>query len=230
MMHESNFPAYPAHLEVRARGRGRELYARFPLGRVATVRSSGKVRKERFAGGNGGASVSWQHRKFQELNEKLAEVIKGSFDEAARLARIEELEDALERRNSFMLVGHSYDKTIADARSGNLALRFSDDAAELTAQLPEVGTAPSWVEDAARAVEHGQLRGVSPGFSVGAKGGEKLIPEVGNPAVLIRELTDTVVWEWSLVSRPAFSGTSASVRADELTPMVRTPRRRIWYL
>lgn len=225
-MHEQHFPAYPADLEVRARGRGRrELYARFNLGRTATMKSSGRVRKERFAAGDGGASMSWQFREFQRLQGELARAV-----EAGVRGAIEELEDALERRNTHLLVGHSYDRAIADTRTGNLALQFGDDAVELRAELPPAGTGPSWVEDAARAVEGGQLRGVSPGFQVGAKGGERLIPEPGNAGVMVREITDATVFEYSLVSRPAYAGTEAAVRADELLPLVRPPRRRVWWL
>ena len=219
------FTTYPAELEIRQRGGGRELYARFPLGRTATVRSAGRVRKERFRAGDGGAAVSWQFREFQRLQGELADAIKEGIEAGYR----EVLEDALERRNTHLLVGHSYDKAVADTLTGNLGLRFSDDAVELTAELPAAGAAPSWVEDAARAVEGGQLRGVSPGFSVPAKGGERLVPEAGPGGSLVREITDSVVYEYSLVSRPAYSGTTAAVRR-ELIPLVPGPRRRIWWL
>ena len=197
-------------LEIRQRGSARILSGRFPLGRTATIRSSGKVRKERFARGRGGRSVSWQHREFQKLQSQLAEDIGKMADEA-----IAELEDAIEKRNTFLLSGHDYNRTIADTLSGTLSLSYTDDAVSFAATLPEEAAMPSWVRDAVLAVEGQQIRGVSPGFQVPAKGAERLIPEPGNPSVSIREIQDAVVFEYSLVSRPAYSGTSIDARSDE---------------
>ena len=66
--------------EVRARGAGRVLSGKFPLGKTATVKSSGRARKERFAPG----SMSWQVREFQKLQGELADVMKSSIDEARK--------------------------------------------------------------------------------------------------------------------------------------------------
>ena len=76
------------------------------------------------------------------------------------------------------------------------------------------------------AVEAGLLRGISPGFQVGVKGGERLIPEPGNPGVMIREITDAVAFEYSIVARPAYSGTEVDARADD--PALTGSRRRVW--
>ena len=43
---------------------------------------------------------------------------------------------------------------------------------------------------------------------------KKLLPEPGNPAVLIREISDAVVYEYSLVARPAYAGTTLDARQD----------------
>ena len=185
-------PDYPmilyGHLEVRARGSGRVLSGRFPYGRTATVRAGGRVRKERFAPG----ALAWQVVEFEKLQAQAAKAVGKAVDAA--------LEDALERRNTFLLVGHSYDRSLADM---------------------------SWVRDAVLAVEAGQLRGISPGFQVpAAKGGERLIPEPGNPGVMIREITDAVAFEYSLVARPAYSGTDVDARAED--PALTGSRRRIW--
>ncbi len=222
------YPVLDGSLEIRARGDGkRVLSGSFPLGRTATVRSSGRVRKERFARGRGGASVSWQVRKFQELQEELSRTISATIDQTRKEMLIEQLEDALEKRNTHLLVGHSYDKAIADMRAGNLTLTFSDDAVAFAADLPDEEAMPSWIRDAVLAVEGGQLRGVSPGFQVPSKGAEKLIPEPGNTeGVMIREILDSVVYEYSLVSRPAYSGTSVSAREDD--PLIKPRRSRMW--
>lgn len=217
---------FDGELEIRQAGRSRVLSGRFPLGRTATIRSSGRVRKERFKAGDGGASVSWQHREFQKLQQELADTINRSIDEARKRAMIEALEDAIEKRNTHLLVGHSYDRAIADTMTGNLALEYSDDAVRFAATLPDEADMPSWVRDAVLAVRGGQLRGVSPGFSVSEKGAQRLIPEPGNPGVAIREIEDAAVFEYSLVARPAYSGTNLDARADDMTGDSFRRRRR----
>ena len=86
-----------------------------------------------------------------------------------------------------MLVGHDYNRTIADMRTGTLAVDFSDGAVSLRATLPEELDMPSWVADAVKAVKGGQLRGISPGFNVGVKGRERPVPEDGDGGSLVRE-------------------------------------------
>ena len=170
--------------------------------------------------------MSWQVREFEKLYDELGTVMQSSIDEARRQILVERLEDAIEKRNTFLLVGHSYDRTIADMRSGTLAVKHTRDAVELEAQLPAGDEMPSWVRDAVLAVKGKQLRGISPGFQV-ARGGEKLIkedPSMGDS--MIREITDAVVFEYSLVARPAYAGTDVDARAD--SPIVSSRRRRVW--
>ena len=219
----TEYPVFDGSLEIRARGEGRVLSGKFPYNRTATVRSSGRTRKERFAPG----SMSWQVREFQKLQGELADVLKASVDQARKELLIEQLEDALERRNTFLLVGHDYNRTVGDMRSGTLKVTHTAEAVELEAQLPADGDMPSWVRDAVLAVKAGQLRGVSPGFQVPAKGGERLIPEPGNPGVMIREIQDAVVFEYSLVARPAYSGTDVDARAGD-TLVLPNGKVRLW--
>ena len=67
----------------------------------------------------------------------------------------EVLADALEKRNTFLLVGHSYDKNLADMISGTLAVKHTTAAVEIEAALPDPDKMPSWVRDAVLAVEAG---------------------------------------------------------------------------
>ena len=218
-MNASDFPIFDGSFEIRARGSGRVLSGRFPYNRTATVRSSGRARKERFKSG----SLRWQVREFDKVQAELGAMVEGTADKVQR----ELLEDELERRNTFMLVGHSYDRAIADMRSGTLTVKHTAAAVEIEAALPDGDKMPSWVRDAVLAVEGGQLRGISPGFQVPAKGGERLVPEPGNPGVMIREIEDAVAFEYSLVARPAYSGTDVDARADD--PALTAPRRRrLW--
>ena len=110
--------------------------------------------------------MSWQVREFQKLLGEMDEVIKSSIDQVRKEILIEQLEDAIEKRNTFLLVGHSYDRAIADMRSGTLAVTHTRNAVEIEATLPDDDKMPSWVRDAVLAVEGKQLRGISPGFNV----------------------------------------------------------------
>ena len=212
-----DYPIFDGALEVRARGAGRVLSGRFPYNRTATVRGRGRVRKERFAPG----SLRWQVVEFQKLQAQAAKAVGKAVDAV--------LADALEKRNTFLLVGHSYDKNLADMISGTLTVKHTAQAVELEAVLPDPDKMPSWVRDSLLAVEAGQLRGISPGFQVPAKGGERLIPEPGNPGVMIREITDAVAFEYSLVARPAYSGTDVDARAeDQKRHGGAFGRRRLW--
>lgn len=158
-MHDRAFPVFDGALEIRARGGRSVLTGSFPLGRTATVRSAGRTRKERFASG----SMSWQVREFQKLQGQLAETIQSSVDKARTALLVEQLEDALEKRNTFLLVGHDYNRAIADMKTGSLAVTHTSKAVELEATLPPLDEMLSWVRDAVLAVRGGQLRGVSPG-------------------------------------------------------------------
>ena len=207
-------------IEVRASGGGRFMRASFPYNVNATRASGGRVRKERFASG----SLSWQVREFEKLQGEMANLVASTIDKARRQIRIEQLEDALEKRNTHLLIGHDFNRPIADMRTGNLTVEHTAEAVHLRATLPAEGEAPSWIEDAVKAVKGGQLRGVSPGFNVGPKGGERLVREVDGPS-MVREILDAMAPEYSIVSRPAFPLTDVDVRADDL---VTPPRRRYW--
>ena len=212
---------YSGGLEIRATGDVRTLVGRFPYGVTATTRAVGRQRKERFRSG----SLSWQTREFAKLQAKMGEVIQSSIDKARKQVLIEELEDALEKRNTFLLIGHSYDKTIADMRSGTLVVKHTDAAVELEATLPPDAKMPSWVRDAVLAVEGKQLRGISPGFVVSNKGAERLVPEEGEGDALVREILDATAYEYSVVSRPAYPTTSVDAREFDAGG---DRRRRLW--
>ena len=217
------FPVLLGELEVRAEADGsRSLSATFPYGKQATIASAGSTRKERFEAG----SLSWQTSQFATLQAEMDAMLRSTVNTFQRQQRLDALDDALEKRNTHMLLGHSFDRAIADMRSGTLAVEHRADAVYLRATLPPAGEAPSWVEDAVRAVRGGQLRGVSPGFSVPpGQGRERLEREVGGPS-MVRVIEDAVAWEYSLVSRPAYSGSTVDARADD--PMPPTRRPRLW--
>ena len=192
---------WPGQLEVRADGDRPIITGRFPLGVTATISNRGRVRKERFAPG----SMSWQVREFEKVQRELANVVKESLDDAAKARRVAELEDALEKRNTHLLVGHDFNRAIADMRSETLTIRETAEAMEFEALLPIEGQQPTWVRDAVLAVRGGQLRAVSPGFQVTTRGAERFVPESGPGNALVREILDSVVYEYSMVARPSLS-------------------------
>jgi len=214
---------WPASLEIRQVEDAEVLAAEFPYDVLATVHNRRASRKERVRP----MAFAWQVERFRELQAELARLIGEQLEGEARQAvgpREAELRDALAKRNTHFLVGHSYDRPLGDMLTGNLDVRHTPEAVYLELQLPEPADRPSWVEDAVRSVRSGVMKGISPGFSVGANGRERLTPEPGNPGVFIRDIEDATVFEYSLVSRPAYPTTRAEAR--DLAGA--TPRRRIW--
>ena len=150
--------------------------------------------------------MSWQVREFQKLQTEMSQVLARGIDDFMGKRRFDELDDALNKRNSHLLVGHDFNRPIADMRSGNLHIEHTPDAVHLRADLPLVEDQPSWVVDAVKGIRGGQMNSVSPGFNVTSKGSSRLIPEDGNPGVMIREIQDSVVYEYSLGFPPILSG------------------------
>ncbi len=125
------------------------------------------------------------------------------------------LQDATREIN--LLFGHSFDKPLASRKAGSLVLTDTPKAltfeATISPELEEV----SHVRDALRMVGAGLVTGVSPGFRVPPKdvvpNAERLEPEKGNPGVMIRKLSSLILFELSLVTRPAYEQSQAELRA-----------------
>ena len=136
-----------------------------------------------------------------------------------------------ETREIHLLAGHSYDRPLASKRRGTLKLKDGDDGLRFEADLPEEAEQPSWMTDTVRALNAGLIGGISPGFRVpppsAVPGAEELIPEPGNPGVQIRVIRQAVLFELSLVTRPAYPATEVDLRADVL-PGAGVARRRVW--
>lgn len=174
---------YPVEVEIRQRGGRRTMSGRFPYGRTATIRATGRVRKE-------------------------------TFNPRAFRFAVEE-----EEREVNLLYGHDYNRPLASKLRGSLVLTDTDDALLFEADLPRDSEQPSWMRDAVLAVQAGLIGGLSPGFRVppaaAVPGAERLVPEPGNPDVQIREISEALLFEMSLVSRPAYTETELDLRAWE---------------
>ena len=124
-----------------------------------------------------------------------------------------------EREINF-LFGHSMSRPLASRRAGTLVLEDRADALAFEATMPIEDEQPSWVRDFLLARRAGLVGGVSPGFTVPPRSvvpnAEDLIPEPGNPGVLIRVVRHAVLHELSAVTRPAYDGTELTERDDGL--------------
>ncbi|WP_109464024.1 HK97 family phage prohead protease [Albibacillus kandeliae] len=124
------------------------------------------------------------------------------------------LSDATREIN--LLFGHSFDKPLASKKSKTLELADSETALEFRAVIPAGAEKVSHVADALALVGAGLVKGVSPGFRVPPKdvvpNAEELVPEEGNPGVMIRRLNHLVLYELSLVTRPAYEESAAELR------------------
>lgn len=115
-----------------------------------------------------------------------------------------------------LLLGHSFDKPLASKRAGTLSLQDTETALEFLATIPEGAERASHVVDALAMIGAGLVKGVSPGFKVPPKDvvpdAEAFVPEPGNPGVMIRQLAKLVLYELSIVTRPAYEASEAELR------------------
>jgi len=118
-----------------------------------------------------------------------------------------------------LLFGHSFDKPLASRKAGSLVLTDTDDALTFTARIAADLLDVSHVRDALALLAAGLVTGISPGFRVPPKetvpDNERLAPEPGNVGVFIRTLLALVLYELSLVTRPAYQSSQAELRAME---------------
>ena len=117
-----------------------------------------------------------------------------------------------------ILVGHEFGKPLARRQAGHVRLQDTDDALLFEADLPELDDAPSWVVDAVRAIDSNLMENLSPGFRVPppsiVPGAERIVPEAGNPGVMVREIHEAVLREMSVVTNPAYRQSAVELRAE----------------
>ena len=120
-------------------------------------------------------------------------------------------------RDVNLLVGHSFDKPLASRSAGTLVFEDTDDALVFEAAIDPALEDVTHVRDALAMLGSGLVRGISPGFRVPPKeavpGAERLDPEPNNPGVFIRTILALLLYELSLVTRPAYPTSEAELRA-----------------
>ena len=204
----TDYGVWTGELEIRASGR--MLRGSMAYGQTATVANRGRVRKERL----GPNAFGWQIREFQKLQQEMGAMVQATVDRA----RLELLQEQLERRNVHVLAGHSYDRPLGDLRRGTARVTSTDEALEFEVDLPDEQDQPTWMRDTVKAVLTNRAGGISPGFYIPPKdvvsNAEELIPEAGNPGVMIRLVNQGVMPEVSVVTRPVYVS-EVDVRAEE---------------
>jgi len=200
-------PIYSAGLELRAAGDGtRRLKGSFPYGSLAVVNSGGKGQRPR----------------------------KEQFASKAFSFAVEDLQ-----REVHLLVGHSFDKPLASRKAGTLLLTDGDDALGFEAILTPDIQRTSWAQDFIAAYAAGLVGGISPGFRVAPpeavpKPEETTDEDPSEGNALIRTIYAAILFELSMVTRPAYPETQADLRSFNpgiiAPPAPRFDARRRWRL
>lgn len=116
-----------------------------------------------------------------------------------------------------LLCGHSYDRPLASRGAGTLDLYDDDDALTFEARITPEMQETTWARDFFAAYEAGLVRGISPGFRIPP---ERAVPKAEevveeDPALgmaLIRFIFAALLYELSLVTRPAYPDTQVEAR------------------
>jgi HK97 family phage prohead protease len=175
-------PVYSAGLELRAAGDG-------------SRRLSGKFPYMSLAVIDSGG---------QGRRPKKEQFAEGAFSYA--------LEDA--EREIHVLIGHSFDRPLASRKAKTLTLRDTKEALAFEAILTPEILETSWAKDFIAAFGAGLVGGVSPGFRVAPIEGAEATTEE-NPRhgkALIRTIRAAILFELSLVTRPAYHETDLALR------------------
>jgi len=122
-----------------------------------------------------------------------------------------------------LLVGHDYGKPLASKLKGSLSLMDSDDALEFEARIAAEVADTSHGRDALALLSAGLAVGLSPGFRIpperavaNAESVEEEDPAQGN--ALIRTIHAALLYELSIVTRPAYSESQVESRNWNVTP------------
>ena len=187
-------PVYGGGLELRAAGDGtRRLKGRFPYKKRAVIDSGGNGRRPK----------------------------KEEFAPKAFSYAVNDPE-----REIHLLVGHSFDKPLASKNAGTLILQDTDAALDFEAILTPDIQRTSWALDFIAAFTAGLISGISPGFRVPPPEAVDKAEETSeeNPAegnALIRTIFAAVLFELSMVTRPAYGETEADLRNFQFDPVPR---------
>lgn len=120
------------------------------------------------------------------------------------------------------LVGHSYDRPLASRGAGTFDIVDSDDALTFTATITPEMQDVSYVQDILASIAAGLTLGISPGFRLPPKRAvpepEKIEdeghdPENGEHNAIIRTVMAALLYEVSIVTRPAYPEAQIEARS-----------------
>lgn len=186
-------------LEVRQNGDGSHTVAgRFPYGSTATISDGGRRGRPRK---ERFASRAFEHR----VNDPEAEI--------------------------HLLVGHDFGKPLASKQGGTMELEDADEALSFEARILREVAETSHGRDALALLAAGLAVGLSPGFRIpperaveDAETVEEEDPEEGD--ALIRTINAALLYELSIVTRPAYEESQVEARNWRTSSRVETSR--IW--
>jgi HK97 family phage prohead protease len=126
-----------------------------------------------------------------------------------------------------LLVGHDFAKPLASRGAGTLRLTDSDEALTFEATISQAIAETSFGRDALALIAAGLAVGLSPGFRLPPERAvprdqaerieeEPMRPEAGMHGALIRTILQALLFELSIVTRPAYD--AAQVEARCWTP------------
>ncbi|MFG6508283.1 HK97 family phage prohead protease [Sulfitobacter sp. M23905] len=125
-----------------------------------------------------------------------------------------------------LLVGHSYDRPLASRGAGTLDIKDSADALTFEATITEEMQKVSYVRDILASIGAGLTLGISPGFRLPPKRAvpepEKIEdeghdPENGAHNAIIRTVLAALLYEVSIVTRPAYPEAQVEARSWDVS-------------
>jgi len=190
-------------LDIRARrGGGKTINGRFPYRRRAVLSDGGRNRRPE----------------------------KEEFAENAFAFRVNDTEAEIH-----FLVGHRFDKPLASKLNGTLKLRDTSEALFFEANILETILETQHVRDALALLSAGLAVGISPGFRLPPEravprekaesfSDEPINPNAGEHGARIRTIHQALLFELSLVTRPAYEEAAAEeARSWEVGSAAKTP-------
>ncbi|MDC8755843.1 HK97 family phage prohead protease [Erythrobacter sp. sf7] len=193
-------PVFSAGLELREAGDGsRRLRGRFPYGTLAVIDAGGNGRRPR----------------------------KERFASRAFRFAVDDPD-----REIHLLIGHSFDRPLASRKAGTLTFTDSEDALTFEAILTREIQRTTWGQDFLAAYAAGLITGLSPGFRVAPpeavpRPEETTDEDPRDGNALIRTIFAAILFEFSLVTRPAYPETEADLRAFNPAPAAQHPMAEI---
>ncbi|MDP2051111.1 MAG: HK97 family phage prohead protease [Cypionkella sp.] len=138
-------------------------------------------------------------------------------------------------KNIHLLHGHTFDKPLASVKERSLMLRDTPKGVEIAATISATILQAQYARDAVAQIESGLATGISPGFRIPParviprnqaevieEG--KVDPASGRHGAIIRRIRSALLYEFSIVTRPAYHGAQIEMRSWQ--PEAEAPPQR----